>query len=438
MTEREGEPVGEGLTTEPDEQGEPHGKHEPSEDQPPRHPDDAHWIKVMLLGSGELSRELVIAFQRLGAEVIAVERYAHAPAHGVADQSLVVKMTDSDELAAVIGRLRPDYVVTLTDVIAADALTAAAESGSAEVVPSARSARLTTDLEGLRRLAADELGLPTAPFWFAGSLDELQAVAAHAGFPLWVKPLGVVAGQGQSTVSRPDEVESAWHRAVSAGRPRTHNRVLAETPVEVDFHVTLLTVRSDGPAGPVVEFCAPIGHGEARGDVLESWQPQQMSPAALDAGKSIAARVVKALGGRGVFGVELMVRGDEVYFCDVTACPYESGLVTLRTQRLSQFELQARAILGLTVDTIMVSPGAAQVIYAGRDALGPPTPAEPGGSRALADALAVPESDIRIFSYHEAETRRRLGVALATAPDISTARDRARQVAAALRRLPHQ
>jgi phosphoribosylglycinamide formyltransferase 2 len=438
MTEGEGEPVGEGLTTEPDEQGEPHGKHEPSEKQLPRHPDDAHRIKVMLLGSGELSREMAIAFQRLGAEVIAVERYADAPAHGVADQSLVVKMTDSDELAAVIGRLRPDYVVTLTDVVAADALTAAAESGSAEVVPSARSARLTTDLEGSRRLAADELGLPTAPFWFAGSLDELQAVAAHAGFPLLVKPLGVVAGQGQSTVSRPDEVESAWHRAVSAGKPRTHNRVLAETPVEVDFHVTLLTVRSDGPAGPVVEFCAPIGHGEAGGDVLESWQPQQMSPAALDAGKSIAARVVKAFGGRGVFGVELMVRGDEVYFCDVTARPYESGLVTLRTQRLSQFELQARAVLGLTVDTIMVSPGAAQVIYAGRDALGPSIPAELGGSRALADALAVPESDIRVFSYHEAETRRRLGVALATAPDISTARDRARQVAAALRRLPHR
>ncbi|MBV9352634.1 MAG: formate-dependent phosphoribosylglycinamide formyltransferase [Mycobacterium sp.] len=438
MTEGQGKPVGDGVTAEPDQQHELPEKREQTENQPHQDLNNAGRVKVMLLGSGELSRELAIAFQRLGAEVIAVERYADAPAHGVADQSLVVKMADTDELTAVIGRLQPNYVVTLTDAVAADALTAAAESGMTEVVPSARSARLTTDLEGLRRLAADELGLPTAPFWFAGSLDELKAVAAHAGFPLLVRPLGVVAGQGQSTVAGPDDVEPAWQRAVSAGSPLTHNRVLVETAVEVDVHVTLLTVRSAGPAGPVIEFCAPIGHGEAGGDVLESWQPQQLSPAALDVGKSVAARIVKALGGRGVFGVELMVRGDEVYFCDVTARPYESGLVTLRTQRLSQFELQARAILGLAVDTIMISPGAAQVIYSGHDALGASADAEARAHGALAEALAVPESDIRVFSYHEAETRRRLGVALATAPDMSAARDRARQVATALRRLPHR
>jgi phosphoribosylglycinamide formyltransferase 2 len=384
----------------------------------------------MLLGSGELSRELAIVFQRLGTEVIAVERYADAPAHGVADQSLVVKMTDADELAAVIGRLQPDFVVTLADTIAADALTAAGDTGFSEVVPSARSVRLSTDGEGLRRLAADELGLPTAPFWFAGSLDELRAVAAHAGYPLLVKPVGVVAGQARSLVSGPDDVEPAWQRAVAAGGRVTSTRVLAETVVEVDYHVTLLTVRSDGPTGPVTEFCVPIGHGEATGDVRESWQPQQMSDAALDAGKSIAARIVKALGGRGLFGVELMVRGDEVYFCDVTARPYESGLVTLRTQRLSVFELAARAILGLAIDTIMISPGGAQVMYAGREALEPRADA-----RALADALRVPESDIRVFAHHEPEAPRRLGVALATAPDVSTARDRARQVSSALRRL---
>lgn len=434
MTEDETEPVGEAVVAEPNPRHEQHAEHPPSPGQPPQEQrTGTQRVKVMLLGSGELSRELAIALQRLGAEVIAVERYADAPAHQVADHALVVRMTDADELSAAIRRVQPDYVVTLTDGVAADALTAAAESGLAELVPSARGARLTTDLEGLRRLASDELGLPTAPYWFAGSLDELQAVAAHAGSPLVVKPLGAATGQGQSLVSGPDEVEAAWRRAVSAGSQRTHNRVLAEVAVEVDVHVTLLAVRSEGSAGPVIEFCTPIGHGEASGDVLESWQPQQLSPAALDAGKSIAARIVKSLGGRGVFGVELMVRGDEVYFCDVTARPYETGLVTLRTQRLSLFELQARAILGLTVDTIMISPGAAQLIYSGHDARNVSGQGETLPPGALAAALAVPESDIRVFGYHEADTRRRLGVALATAPEISAARDRARQAATALR-----
>jgi phosphoribosylglycinamide formyltransferase 2 len=392
---------------------------------------------VMLLGSGEFSRELAIAFQRLGAEVIAVERYADAPAHGVADQVLVLNMADADALGAVIRRLEPNFVVTASDVVAADALTAAAETGAVEVFPTARCARLTADREGLRRLAADELGLPTAPFWFAGSLDELRAVADHAGYPLRVQPVATVnsaAGAGQSVVVLPADVESAWQRAVSAGGRLAHNRVLAETLVEIDFHVTLLTVRSVGPTGPTIEFCAPIGHGEAIGDVQESWQPQDLSALALDAAKSIAARVVKALGGRGVFGVELMVRGDEVYFSDVTARPFESGLVTLRTQRLSEFELQARAIMGLPTDAIMISPGAAEVIYAGHDGSGAAAQS-PAAAGVLADALRAPESDARVFSRHEPEGRRPLGVAVVTAADVSTARSRAREVSAALRRL---
>ncbi|MGB6209595.1 formate-dependent phosphoribosylglycinamide formyltransferase [Mycobacterium sp.] len=408
------------------------------ESTPGQHPDPgaAERTTVMLLGSGEFSRELAIAFQRLGAEVIAVERYADAPAHGVADQSLVVNMTDSDELTAAIGRLKPNFVVTASDVVAADALTAAAETGFTEVFPTARCARLTADREGLRRLAADELGLPTAPFWFAGSLDELRAVADHAGYPLRVQPVAAVAGAGQSVVLLPADVEPAWQRAVSAGGRLAHNRVLAEALVEIDFHLTLLTVRSVGRTGPTVEFCAPIGHGEAIGDVQESWQPQDLSSAALDAAKSIAARIVKSLGGRGVFGVELMVRGDEVYFSDVTARPFESGLVTLRTQRLSEFELQARAILGLPSDTIMISPGAAEVIYAGQD--GPGAAAGSQGSKTvggLADALRTPESDVRVFGRGEAEERRPLGVAVVTAKDVSAARSRAREVSAALRRL---
>jgi phosphoribosylglycinamide formyltransferase 2 len=403
------------------------------------HPErgEADRTKVMLLGSAEFSRELAIAFQRLGAEVIAVERYADAPAHGVADRALVVNMADTDELGAVIKRLQPNFVVTASDVVAGDALTAAAETGGVEVFPTAHCARLTADREGLRRLAADELGLPTAPFWFAGSLDELRAVADHAGYPLRVQPVATVisaAGAGQSVVLVPADLESAWQRAVSAGGRLAHNRVLVETLVEIDFHVTLLTVRSVGAAGPTIEFCAPIGHGEAIGDVQESWQPQDLSAAALDAAKSIAARMVKALGGRGVFGVELMVRGDEVYFSDVTARPFESGLVTLRTQRLSEFELQARAIMGLPTDAIMISPGAAEVIYAGLDGAGAAAQ-RPNAAGVLADALRAPESDARVFGRHESEARRPLGVAIVTASDVSTARRRAREVSAALRRL---
>jgi phosphoribosylglycinamide formyltransferase 2 len=389
---------------------------------------------VMLLGSGELSRELALAFQRLGADVIAVDRYADAPAHGVADRSAVVKMNDAEELTALIQKENPRYVVTEAGVIAADALIAVAERGNIEVFPTPRSTRLSVDREGLRRLAADELGLPTAPFWFAGSVEELTAVAKHAGFPLVVKPIAAAPGEGESVLLRLDDVEPAWHRAVAAGRIPS-NRVMAETVVDVDVEITLLTIRTTGPTGPAVHFCEPIGHRRADGDVLESWQPQRMSPAALDIAKSIAARIVNSLGGRGVFGVELMVRGDEVYFDNVRPRPYDSGLVTLRSQRLSQFELHARAILGLSVDTIMISPAAAEVSYAGAESSGVKN--HGADLRAvLAEALAVAESDVRLFDRpDETDDRRRLGVALATAPDPIVARDRARRVSTALRKL---
>lgn len=388
---------------------------------------------VMLLGSGELSRELAIAFQRLGQKVVAVDRYADAPAHGVADRSAVVKMTDPDALTAIIERANPRYLVAESGVIAVDALVAAAERGL-EVFPTPRSVRMTQDREGLRRLAADELGLPTAPFWFAGSVEELTAVAEHAGFPLLVKPVAGVPGEGQSVLLRTDDVEAAWDRAVAAGRVPS-NRVLAETVVDVEYEVTLVTVRTTGPTGPALHFCEPIGHRRGDDDVLEAWQPQQMSAAALDAAKSIAARIVNALGGRGVFGVELLVRGDEVYFTDVRARPHDSGLVTLRSQRLSQFELHARAILGLHVDTIMISPGAAEIAYAAPESAPADTPATTVNI-VLADALAVAESDVRLFNRpDETDPRRRLGVALATAPDVTTARDRARRVTGVLRKI---
>lgn len=370
---------------------------------PPPAPADAR-PTVLLLGSGEISRELAIALGRLGARVIAADRHPHAPAHGVADQALVLDMTDADELAQAIGRLQPTLVVTTTDAVATGALDAL----DGELVPSARAVRLTADREGLRRLAADELGLPTAPFWFVGSLGELEAVGAHAGYPLLVKPVAGPSGQRQSVVARREDIEPAWRRAVG---DQSSARVLAETVVEVEFYVTLLAVRSEGPSGPAIEFCSPIGHRGSDGQVLESWQPQKMSAAATDAARSIAARIVKALGGRGVFGVELMVNGDEVYFADVTSRPADSAWVTLRSQRLSAFELQARTILGLPVDTMMVSPAAARV--AG--------PADPHDAAALIGALSVPESDLRVSGSGFR--------ALATAPEVTAARERAGQAA---------
>lgn len=358
-----------------------------------------HEPRVLLLGSGELSRELAIALRRLGAEV----------------DEHPDPMTDADALSGAIDRLQPDFVVTATgavSVAALEALAARSEGEAVELVPSAATVRLTTDREGLRRLAADQLGLPTAPFWFVGSVDELKAVAAHGGYPLRVEPLGGAAGS--SVVYGPDDVEPAWRRAVGQAEPQ---RVLAETVVEVEFCVTLLAIRSEGPNGPVIEFCSPIGHRRAEPDVLESWQPQKMSPPALDAAKSIAARIVKALGGRGVFAVELMINGDEVYFADVRAVLPQSAWVTLRSQRLSAFELQARAILGLPLDALMISPAAARTIH--------PAPT----AEALTAALAVGESDLRVFDRGPGP---RLGVALATAPDVAAARDRARDIATAV------
>ena len=387
---------------------------------PPQVPDVRTGVgpRVMLLGSGELSRELTIALRRLGATVFAVDGYAGAPAQAVADQQLVLPMTDGNELSQAIRRVQPDLVVTAADAVATDALDALdVLAGGPQLVPSARAVRLTADRESLRRLAADELGLPTAPFWFVGSIEELESVGAHAGFPLLVKPAGPTVGRGQSIVTGPDDIGAAWQRAGS-------NRVLAEMVVEVEFLVTLLAVCTEGAGGPVIDFCSPIGHRGADADVPESWQPQQLTPAASDSARSIAARIVKALGGRGVFGVELMVNGDEVYFADVTARPRGSAWVTACSQRLSVFDLQARAILGLPVDTMMVSPGAARAVL--RDSGdGPPA------AGALGGALRVTESDVRLFGQRRWQARK-LGVALATAPGVGAARDRAQQVATAL------
>jgi phosphoribosylglycinamide formyltransferase 2 len=398
-------------------------------------------LTVMLLGASELSRELITAFQRLGAVVIAVDRTADTPAQAVADRTCVVRMTDADELTALIEQQQPDLVVAEVPddggdpVIDNAALAAMAERGLTDVVPTARSARLGFDREGLRRLAADELGLPTAPFWFAGSVEELAAIAQHAGFPLVVRPVTGAQGAGESVLLRAEDIAAAWERAVSAGGRVAHTRVMVETMVEIDYEVTLLAVRTAGPAGSRVHFCEPIGHRQLDADVLESWQPQAMTPGALEAAKSIAARIVNALAGRGVYGVELLVKADEVYFADVSARPHDSGLVTLRSQRLSEFELHARAILGLPVDTIMITPGAAEVVYAGtQPGEGADESRTERATQALTDALTVPESDVRVFGYPRSYPGRRLGVALATGSDVTIARERVRQVVEALRK----
>ncbi|MEB4208464.1 formate-dependent phosphoribosylglycinamide formyltransferase [Mycobacterium sp. 94-17] len=373
---------------------------------------------VVLLGGGEISRELAIDLGRLGARVVAVDQDPHAPAHGVADQALVLPLTDAAQVSAALQRLRPDVVVTAADAVAGQTLEAldglAAAGSHIELVPSARAARLSADREGQRRLAADELGLPTAPFWFVGSPGELEAVGAHAGYPLLVKPVAGPAGPRQSVAARREDLGAAWQRAVDGHAGPGQPRVLAETVVEVEFCVTLLAVRTEGPNGPVIDFCSPIGHRGPGGQVRESWQPQKMSAAATDAAKSIGARIVKALGGRGVFAVELMVNGDEVYFVDVMSHLGDSVWVTLRSQRLSAFELAARTILGLPVDTMMVSPAAAR----GIDTPGPHDPA------ALSGALSVPESDLRVVG--------RGYRVLASAPEVATARERAGQVAGRL------
>lgn len=385
-----------------------------------------HRPRVALLGSGELGAEQVAAFTRLGVEVVAVDSRPGGAAARIADAAEVVTLTDPEALTALLRRVAPGYVVSATDAVAAGAL-AAFEDDGATVAPSARNVRLALDREGLRRLAADELGLPTVPFWFAASATELAAIAEHAGFPMVVKPLVALPGEGQSVLLRPADVEPAWQRAVSVAGRITHQRVLAEAVVEIDYELTLLTVRG---ADATMSFCEPIGHrqldGFAGSAVTESWQPQPMSQVALESARSIAARIVNALGGRGLFGVELLVSGDEVYFSDVTGWPTEAGLLTLVSQRLNVFDLHARAVLGLPLDTIMVSPSAAELTYGGADAARP-------GIDALAMALQVPETDVRVFTGSGRAAQRRLELTLATAPEVAEARDRVRRASSALR-----
>lgn len=384
-------------------------------------------LRVMLLGAGELGKEVVIALQRLGVEVIAVDRYADAPGHQVAHRSHVLPMTDGAALRRLIEAERPHLIVPEIEAIATDMLAQVEAAGLAQVMPTARAVQLTMNREGIRRLAAEELGLPTSPYRFADSLEELQqAIDDGIAYPCIVKPVMSSSGKGQSLLRGPEDVVRAWEYAASGGRVN-QGRVIVEGFVDFDYEITLLTVRALGADGQVsTSFCEPIGHRQVSGDYVESWQPQPMSPVALERAREIAAAVTGNLGGRGLFGVELFVKGDMVWFSEVSPRPHDTGLVTLCSQRLSEFELHARAILGLPVDTALREPGASAVIYGGMEAQGI-------AFDGVAEALAVPRSDLRLFGKPESFLKRRMGVAMANGDSVDEARTRANLAASRVR-----
>lgn len=379
--------------------------------------------RVMLLGSGELGKEVIIALQRLGVEVIAVDRYANAPGHQVAHRAHVINMADGAALRALIEQEKPHLVVPEIEAIATDMLLEIEQAGIATVIPTARAARLTMNREGIRRLAAETLGLPTSPYQFADSLAELQAaIDSGIGYPCIVKPVMSSSGKGQSKVDGPGEVQAAWDYAASGSRVN-QGRVIVEGFVDFDYEITQLTVRAKGASGTIeTHYCEPIGHVQVGGDYVESWQPQPMSPAALERAREVAKKVTDDLGGLGIFGVELFVKGDQVWFSEVSPRPHDTGMVTMCTQRLSEFELHARAILGLPVDASLREPGASAVIYGGIEELGI-------AYAGVDEAMCVPQSDIRLFGKPESFAKRRMGVALATGKDIEEARGRAKLAA---------
>jgi phosphoribosylglycinamide formyltransferase 2 len=383
-------------------------------------------VKVMLLGAGELGKEVAIELQRLGCEVVAVDRYADAPAMQVAHRSHVITMTDAAALRAVIEAERPHLVVPEIEAIATDELVRIEAEGLATVIPTARAAQLTMNREGIRRLAAETLSLPTSPYRFASSEAELAAAADEVGFPCFVKPVMSSSGKGQSYVEAADGIAAAWRYALEGGRVE-QPRVIVEGRIDFDYEITQLTIRWIGPDGqPTTSFCAPVGHRQVKGDYVESWQPQPMSEAALAKSREIAGRVTEELGGRGIFGVELFVKGDEVWFSEVSPRPHDTGLVTLATQVQSEFALHARAILGLPIDVSLREPGASAVIYGGLDARGI-------AFEGVADALAIAGADLRLFGKPESYQRRRMGVALARAATVEVARARASEAAQKVR-----
>lgn len=381
--------------------------------------------RVMLLGAGELGKEVVIALQRLGVEVIAVDRYANAPAQQVAHHAEVINMADKEALRAVIQKYQPDVIVPEIEAIATDVLVQMEGHDGLRVTPTARAAKLTMNREGIRRLAGETLGLPTSPYRFADSFGDFEQAVQEIGLPCVVKPVMSSSGKGQSVIRKSEDLKSAWDYAQTGGRVGG-GRVIIEGWVEFDYEITLLTVRHQNAQGEVItEFCAPIGHLQVDGDYVESWQPQPMSPAALARAQEIALAVTSDLGGLGIFGVELFVKGDMVWFSEVSPRPHDTGLVTLASQVQSEFEIHARALLGLPASVAMRTPAASRVIYGGVDA-------QAVVFEGMAQALTEPGTDLRLFGKPESFVKRRLGVGLASADTVDQAREHARAVAKAV------
>ncbi len=383
-------------------------------------------FKVLLLGSGELGKEVVISLQRLGVEVHAADRYDHAPAMQVAHYSYTLNMADPIELKALIEKIEPNLIVPEIEAIATQVLVEVEEQNIATVIPSAKAVNLTMNREGIRRLAAEELGLPTSAYRFANSLESFRAACDDIGYPNFVKPVMSSSGKGQSRVKEFSEVDAAWEYAQTGGRVN-QGTVIVESQIDFDFEITLLTVRAKNAETGEVEthFCDAIGHRQDAGDYVESWQPQAMTEAALQEAKRIANKVTVALGGCGIFGVELFVKGDKVWFSEVSPRPHDTGLVTLASQFQSEFELHARAILGLAVNTTRHSTAASAVIYAGVDA-------KDLSYSGLNLALAHPDTDLRLFGKPEGFKRRRMGVATARAENTDQARKLAQEAADAV------
>ncbi len=394
-------------------------------------PLSASATRVMLLGCGELGKEVIIALQRLGCEVIGVDRYANAPGMQVAHRSHVIAMTDGDALRALIALEKPHLVVPEIEAIETATLVQIEKEGVdghfPEIIPTARAAQLTMNREGIRRLAAEDLQLPTSPYQFADAQVELQAaIDGEIGYPCIIQPVMSSSGKGQSLLRSAEDVSTAWNYAQAGGRVAhlgKPGRVIVEGFIDFDYEITQLTVRVIGASGAIeTHFCEPIGHVQVDGDYVESWQPMAMTPAALARSREIAQAVTDNLGGRGIFGVELFVKGDQVWFSEVSPRPHDTGLVTLATQCQSEFELHARAILGLPVDTRLRRPGASAVIYGGLEAQGI-------AFEGVAEALQVPESDLRLFGKPESFLKRRMGVALANADTTDEARLKAKLAA---------
>ena len=378
-------------------------------------------VKVLLCGSGELGKEVVLELQRYGVEVIAADAYADAPAMQVADRAHVLSMLDGAALRKLIEEEKPDFVVPEVEAIATDTLAELESEGVATIIPTARATQLTMNREGIRRLASEELGLTTSPYKFAATEEAFNEAIAEIGLPCVVKPIMSSSGKGQSTVRSADQIKAAWDYAQSGGRAGK-GKVIVEGFVDFDYEITLLTVRHANGTS----YCQPIGHIQVDGDYRESWQPQPMSAQALETARAYAKKVTDSLGGRGIFGVELFVKGDEVIFSEVSPRPHDTGMVTMISQDLSQFALHARAILGLPIPNIVQhGASASAVILVEGDS-------ENVRFGNLAEALEQPDTQLRLFGKPAVQGRRRMGVALARGESIDEAREKARRASAAV------